>query len=87
MKKSFYFITLSLFMISCDGEQGPPGEDGQDGNLIKPQAIEVTVDLLGINGYYQLLEHPDNVSVGESDVILAFQKIEYGVNGEYIWEP
>ncbi|MCQ0109965.1 hypothetical protein SAMN04487906_2933 [Zhouia amylolytica] len=90
MKKLFYLVVFSFVIISCEGEQGPPGQDGQDGQdgqMIKPQAVEVTIDLRGVNGYYEFLEYPDGVSVEESDVIMAFQKVVYGVNGEYIWEP
>lgn len=84
-------LTISLFLISCEGPQGPPGQDGLDGINILGQVFEVTVDFQYFpndgSPYYQtpLIEIPSNIEVFESDVILVY--LYKGRSGNLdIWE-
>lgn len=64
-----FTITGSLFLTSCEGDPGPPGEPGIN---ILGQVFEATVDFTVNNDFQQLVTIPSNVEVFESDVILVY---------------
>jgi len=65
----FLSLTATIFFTSCEGDQGPPGQDGVD---FLGQVFEVTVDFNESNGYSRLITYPSNVVVYESDVVLVY---------------
>ncbi len=81
MKKLFLFlaVTATVFLTSCEGPQGPPGEDGIN---ILGQVFEVTTTFnYNPNTGLQesLIQIPSDVEVYESDVILVY-RLEKVVN-------
>ncbi len=68
---------LSLFIISCEGSDGPPGFDGLDG-LDGQDGINILGTVIDIEGdfvaedYSIFYEFPQTVEVFESDVILVY---------------
>lgn len=44
MKKIFLLLFSTLLLISCEGDQGPPGFDGRDGVDLKAQSFQVSVN-------------------------------------------
>jgi hypothetical protein len=75
MKQLFLFLAVStsLFFTACEGDQGPPGEDGIN---ILGQVYEVTTTLdfdPGSGTYSQVLTIPSSIEVFESDVILVYR--------------
>ena len=79
-------LTVSLFLISCEGPQGPPGQDGLDGINILGQVFEVTIDLNANNNFQQVITIPSSIEVFESDAILAY-RWEGTFDGADIWTP
>ena len=79
-------LTISLFLISCEGPQGPPGQDGLDGINILGQVFEVTIDLNPNNNFQQVITIPSTIEVFESDAILAY-RWEGTFDGADIWTP
>ena len=79
-------LTVSLFLISCEGPQGPPGQDGLDGINILGQVFEVTIDLNDNNNFQQVITIPSSIEVFESDAILAY-RWEGTFDGADIWTP
>ncbi|MCF6222769.1 MAG: collagen-like protein [Flavobacteriaceae bacterium] len=87
MKKLITLLTISsILFISCQGEMGPPGRDGQDGVNILGQVFETVVSFDTSNDFEVLVEIPNQIEVFDSDVLLGY--ILVGVdNGVDIWEP
>jgi len=79
-------LTISLFLISCEGPQGPPGQDGLDGINILGQVFEVTIDLNANTNFQQVITIPSTIEVFESDAILAY-RWEGTFDGADIWTP
>jgi len=86
MNKVLLFLALSttIFLGSCEGEQGPPGEDGIN---ILGQVFETTVNFQydGSNGvlFSPFISIP--FEVYESDVVLAYRyEGQEIVNGEAV---
>ena len=71
MKKIFstFIITVTLVLSACQGDQGPPGQDGVN---ILGSIFETTVDFTGNNNYSNLITIPADIEVFESDVILVY---------------
>lgn len=76
-------VTTSLFITSCEGDPGPPGEPGIN---ILGQVFEVNVDLNANTNFQQLVSIPSNIEVFESDVILVYW-LEGVDNGLDLWSP
>jgi hypothetical protein len=71
MKKiiTAFAITAALIFTACEGDQGPPGEDGIN---ILGNVFETTVNFTVNNDYSNLITIPNNIEVFESDVILVY---------------
>lgn len=77
MKNILLFLALSttILLTSCEGEPGPPG---QDGGLLLGQVFETNVDFQYVpsENIYEtpFIEFP--FEVFESDVVLAYRYVE-----------
>ncbi len=72
-------VTTTVFLTSCEGPQGPPGEDGIN---ILGQVFEITTNFsfnpeTGLQE--SLVQIPNDIEVYESDVILVY-RLEKVVN-------
>src|SRR5690606_557241 len=87
MKKILALIfSVSLFFISCEGDQGPPGPPGLDGGLIVGQMFERDVDFNPSNNFSYRVDFPNTVEVLPTDIVMIY--IEVAVeNGGSVWEP
>jgi hypothetical protein len=64
-----FTISATLLISSCEGPEGPPGDDGIN---ILGQVFETTIDFTPNNDYSELITFPSNIEVYESDVILVY---------------
>lgn len=87
MQKIFTLLLIvSMLFVSCGGEQGAPGKDGEDGVNILGQVFEVEVDFIVENQYKALIPFPSNIEVYDGDVVMVY--VLDGVVGDLdIWEP
>ncbi|WP_405350418.1 dihydrolipoamide dehydrogenase [Nonlabens sp. Asnod3-H03] len=72
MKKLALLFTLAVVLISCEGPQGPPGFDGLDGSDFVAQSYE-RVRSITAPDYNILINHPNDIVVFETDVILVYK--------------
>jgi hypothetical protein len=85
MKNILLLLALAVTFASCEGDQGPPGFDGlngEDGVNIVAQSFETTVDFEAPD-YSVLVPYPDNIETFEGDMTLIyilFDQVE-GNNG------
>lgn len=87
MKKLLLSLTIvSLLLISCSGEVGPPGPPGQDGVNILGQIFEVEVDFNSNNDYKVLVDIPSEIEVFDTDVIVAYVLTDV-IDDVDVWEP
>ncbi|MEL4308702.1 hypothetical protein [Joostella sp. CR20] len=86
MKKIFALLFVSTFIFTaCEGPQGPPGFDGEDGVNIVGETYEFSnVNFASSNDY--VFEATFNPSLYEGDVMLAY-RLESVYNGLDVWEP
>jgi hypothetical protein len=87
MKNLLLFLAIStgLVLTSCQGDQGPPGQDGIN---ILGQVFEVNIDFqydVPNNIYKRLVTIPTSIEVFESDVILVYRLEGVTQNGADIW--
>ncbi|WP_461532738.1 collagen-like protein [Sinomicrobium sp.] len=77
MKKIFaLLLALPLVFISCEGDQGPPGENGQDGFI--GMTYDFTIDLTEQNDFsYTLFFEDEGIEVYESDAVLVYHSSEF----------
>lgn len=77
MKKILFTLaTIAFLFTSCEGPQGPPGFDGQDGYNILGQTFERTINFQfnAQNGLQEaLVTIPTSIEVYESDAILVYR--------------
>ncbi|NCT18410.1 MAG: hypothetical protein AUK33_11215 [Flavobacteriaceae bacterium CG2_30_34_30] len=88
--KNFHFILfLSAFIFSsCEGPQGPPGFDGQDGGLFLGQTFERTVNFQFVPATQLqevVVDIPTSIEVFESDAILVYRLDEELPNNVDAW--
>lgn len=83
MKKiaSILFLT-ALFITSCEGPEGPPG---QDGLYIVGQSFERVLDLTSANNYQQTVEIPLSIDLYETDMVLVYHLLGQ-VDGYDVWK-
>ncbi len=91
MKNILLFLALSstILFTSCEGDPGPPGQDGLDGGIEYAQVFETTVSFSSGNNFENLISYPSNVIVYESDVVLVYRLVEVvsGSDGPIdVWE-
>jgi predicted small secreted protein len=84
MKKLISLLVIATFILtSCEGPQGPPGFDGEDGGLIVAQAFQIEVDFTAANNYEYV--EPYGFEVLPSDVTLVYNAWDTDDNGNPIW--
>ena len=81
MKKILFVIIayLSVTITSCEGPQGPPGQDG--GTIIAP-AFEIEIDFNSANNYEYL--EPYGFTLYPADGVLVYILWDV-INGQEIW--
>ena len=93
MKKIFFLFTMTtaLFLTSCEGDPGPPGEPGVN---ILGQVFETNVNFQynPANNIYEapIIGIPSNIEVFESDVILVYRldgQVTVGGQATDVWSP
>ena len=81
-------IATSVLFSSCEGDQGPPGQDGVN---ILGQVFEANVNFTINNDYRNLITIPSNIEVFESDAILVYwleDVVNDGNGGSLdVWSP
>jgi len=78
-------ITLMLFLISCQGEQGPIGPQGPAGPV--GQAYEVQADFTEANDYTVYSTFPD-IEVLPTDIVAVYLLWEVDqTTGNDVWQP
>lgn len=84
MKKVYilFIVISSVFIVSCEGPQGPPGIPGRDGGLIVSQAFEIELDFNNANNFEYI--EPYGFQVFPTDVTLVYILWEV-INGQEIW--
>lgn len=77
MKKILALVLVSaLVFVSCEGDQGPPGQDGLDGEI--GLTYDFTVNFNGSNDYrYTLFFAEEGIEVFESDGVLVYKSDEF----------
>ncbi|MGB1450643.1 MAG: hypothetical protein ACPG7E_02890 [Marinirhabdus sp.] len=86
MKKTapLLFLCALLFLTSCEGDPGPPGEPGTN---ILGQVFETTLNFNASNDYGTLVAIPNNIEVFESDVILVYLLDSVTGQNVDVWAP
>ncbi|MEH1008291.1 dihydrolipoamide dehydrogenase [Winogradskyella sp. ECml5-4] len=86
MKKIAYLLfTLTFLITACEGEQGPPGFDGQDGAIFEGQSFERTIDFTSTNNYQETIEIPLDLYLDDSDMVLVYH-LKGQVDGFDVWK-
>lgn len=78
---AFLLLFTMVFITSCEGPMGPPGEDGT--SLIGT-VFEISGDFTPQNGYSILYDFPNNFEIYNGDVVLVYILWEVD-NGTDIW--
>lgn len=65
-------ILAVAILPACEGEPGPPGRDGIDGESFLGSVFEIEGDFTSENGYSLYFEFPQSMTVYESDVVLVY---------------
>lgn len=85
MKKLFTVLLSSIVLFSCEGPQGIPGTDGQDGlNGEEAYVFEYSLSFTSPD-YVALLELPSDFTLLDSDVMLAYLLWDILDDGTEIW--
>ena len=66
------FLAALAFLPACEGEPGPPGRDGIDGESFLGSVFEIEGDFTPENSYSLFFEFPESLIVYESDVVLVY---------------
>lgn len=83
MKRILSIISVfTLLLTSCQGPEGPPGFDGQDGTIIASSAFEIELDFNQANNYEFIEAY--GFDVFPTDVTLVYILWETA-NGQDIW--
>lgn len=71
MKKisSIILLFVTVFIISCEGPMGPPGEDG---DALIGTIFEMEGDFKASNKYELFFDFPNNFEIYETDVVLVY---------------
>ena len=80
--KKLLSLVIVAFLIACEGPQGPPGFDGQDGGLIVSSAFEIAIDFTAENNY-EFIE-PYGFDLFPYDMTLVYILWDTD-NGQDIW--
>ncbi|WP_434037128.1 hypothetical protein [Formosa sp. 4Alg 33] len=80
MKHIIALFCLALVFTSCEGDQGPPGRDGVDGDV--GVAFEIERNFTSANGFQ--IQEGYGFDIVPSDVVLVYISWET-LNGQEIW--
>ena len=80
--KKLLSLVIVAFLFACEGPQGPPGFDGQDGGLIVSSAFEIAIDFTAENNY-EFIE-PYGFDLFPYDMTLVYILWDTD-NGQDIW--
>lgn len=81
MKKiASFFLLATVLFLSCEGPEGPPGQDGFVG-----QSFERTLNLLPTNNFQQTVEIPLSIELFETDMVLVYRFLGQ-VDGYDVWK-
>lgn len=71
MKKisSIILLFASVFILSCEGPMGPPGEDG---DALISTIFEMEGDFNASNNYELFFDFPQNFEIYNTDVVLVY---------------
>lgn len=85
MKKLTLFgIFLAVFAISCEGPQGPPGFDGENGDALVGDTYEIdNVDFTSAENTIRVEFNQDIVN-GDAVLVYRLEGVDGGLD---IWEP
>lgn len=74
MKKLTAIIMLfaSIFILSCEGPMGPPGNPGEDGTSLLGTVFEMEGDFLTSNNFELFFDFPQNFEIYDTDVVLVY---------------
>jgi len=79
-------LLVILFLVSCQGEQGPTGPQGPAGPV--GSAYEVQASFNEDNNYSVISAIPDNIEVLQSDIVMVYLLWEVDQNtGNDVWQP
>jgi len=84
--KGVLFIVVLVFLSACEGEPGPPGRDGLDGESFLGSVFEIQGDFTSENEFSLYFQFPPSLTIYESDVVLVYilwQQVEND-NGEFL---
>jgi len=83
MKHLLSLITVfALLLTACEGDPGPPGFDGLNGEIIASSAFEIVIDFNDANNFEYIESYGFNVL--PSDVTLVYILWDT-INGQDIW--
>ncbi|WP_378187936.1 hypothetical protein ACE939_05940 [Aquimarina sp. W85] len=90
MKRIIVLMSIAaMVFVSCEGDQGPPGEPGRQGEpgiSILAQVFEGIGTFDNSNDYTLIFDYPANIEVFDSDVALVYLREEIK-NGAEVWTP
>ena len=74
MKKLTVIIMLfaSVFILSCEGPMGPPGNPGEDGTSLLGTVFEMEGDFLPSDNFELFFDFPQNFEIYDTDVVLVY---------------
>lgn len=79
--KALLLLATVIFVSSCEGPQGPPGDPGTN---ILGTVFEIQGDFTADNDYLLYYQFPSNFEVYDSDVVLVYMLWEQ-TNGLDVW--
>ncbi|GAA4277361.1 hypothetical protein [Aquimarina mytili] len=83
MKKILFLLSISIVLFSsCEGDQGPPGPQGEPGLI--GEAFERTISFNAANEFLERI--PLNPNIAPNDVILVY-RLEDVIDNLKVWEP
>lgn len=86
MKRILSFISVfALLLTACEGPQGPPGFDGQNGVVIVGQSFERTINFTSTNNYQESIEIPTDIDLLETDMVLVYRLVDQ-IDGFDVWK-
>lgn len=71
MKRILSIITVfALLFVACEGDQGPPGENGV--NFVGQSFETGELDFLPENNFQQTINFPNDIELQDGDMILVY---------------
>lgn len=65
-------LLAMAFLPACEGEPGPPGMDGMNGESFLGSVFRIDGDFTSENNYSLYFKFPQSLTVYESDVVLVY---------------